>query len=221
MPDPEFDDHAVANQILYNKDGDAVGVIDDAGTKRLQVEAKLIDDTEDDRQKVVHVDFRKEGIAASTYFLLIDLDGASYKHDLARAFLKVGSIVSQATKDKSGAKWRTRVGLILRIDGTDADIGWVSVGLLDLRDSSRFTQDKSETGIFPLLLDLQHAAGAYDKIASAPETGIAAVNTGVTLEDAFGANVTPAVGDLVLYVEQISGTGVCEANYNVGYFAED
>ena len=41
MADAEFQDHAVANQILYDKDGNAVGVVLEDGTYRLQVESRL------------------------------------------------------------------------------------------------------------------------------------------------------------------------------------
>ena len=220
MADPEWDDHAIHNSPIYDKDGNAIDSLDDGGVRRLRVEAKLIDDTQEDRQKIVHVDFMKDAVAATTYFMLIDLDGASYKHDLAKTFLKIASIAALARKTKSSDKWRVRIGLILAIDGTDADIGFISVGYADLRDSGRFLAEKTEVGIFPVLVDLQHAAGAYDKIAASVITDTA-VNTAITLDDAFGAAVTPAVGDLVLQAELVSGSGIVDFAYNVGYFAED
>jgi hypothetical protein len=169
----------------------------------------------------VFVDFAKVGVADTTYFLLIDRTGASYKHDLAKPFLNLTELSATARKTKSGAEWTLRIGLILEIDGEGSKIGFLSVGFLSLRDTSRFIDEKYEA-LFPMFLDLSFggAPASYAKIAASVET-VATVNTAGTLVDAFGAAVVPAVGDLVLEAKEFAGTGEVDFNYTIGYFAGD
>lgn len=47
MADPEFDDHVVGNQVLYDKDGNAVSVVLDGTTYRLAVDANVTQETGD------------------------------------------------------------------------------------------------------------------------------------------------------------------------------
>ena len=70
------------------------------------------------------------------------------------------------------------------------------------------------------MLDLTVVAGAMVNTLSNHIETVTAVNTGVTLEDAAGNNVAPAVGDFVIRAELISGGGTVDfavgAQYYVG-----
>jgi len=173
-----------------------------------------------DRDKLVVANYAKEAVAATTYYMLVDLDGAPYPHDAAGARLVLAGAASQGFKSNIGAKWAVQIGVVMTIDGTEAKLAWLPIASLSLRDTSKFSGGQ-HLPLFPDYVDLAHAAGVFTKIASnLYESNITAVNTGITLEDALGNNVTPAEGDLLIRAELLSGAGTLDFKYAVQYWAE-
>ena len=173
-----------------------------------------------ERDKLVTANYAKEAVVATTYYILVDLDGVPYPHDETGARLIMAGAASQGFKSNVGAKWAVQIGVIMTIDGTDAKIAWLPIASLTLRDTSRFSGGQ-HLPLFPDYVDLAQAAGVFTKIASnLYESGVTAVNTGITLEDALGNSVTPAVGDMLLRAELISGSGSLDFKFAVQYWAE-
>jgi len=173
-----------------------------------------------DRDKLVVANYAKEAIAVTTYYMLVDLSSAAYPHDETGARIILAGAASQGFKSNVGAKWAVQMGVIMTIDGTEAKIGWLPIASLTLRDTSQFSGGQ-HLPLFPDYVDLAQTAGVYDKVASnLYESNVTAVNTGITLEDAFGNNVAPAVGDIVLRAELISGGGTLDFKFAVQYWAE-
>ncbi len=172
-----------------------------------------------DRDLLVAANYAKEGVTATTYYMLIDLSSAAYPHDNTGTRLVLAGAAVAALKSQSSARWAVQLGVVLEIDAVDSKIGWLPVVSAFLRDTSKFEVDRI-VSLFPNLLDLAQSTGAYAKIAtSLAESGIAQVNTGIVLEDALGGSVAPALGDLVLRAEKIDGAGTLGFSVGVQYCA--
>lgn len=174
----------------------------------------------DDRDKIVGVNFAKTLVAATTYYEFVDLDGSNYKHNTSGTALLVASSGGWAAKTNSGSKWNVQLAVILAIDGTSADLGVLPLFSISLGNTSQFS-DKQFQNLFPGVVNLAVSSGDFTYIADGyKETGVTAINTGITLSDVFGSSVTPAVGDLLLRVELVSGVGTLDFAYGLQYWAE-
>jgi len=181
---------------------------------------RIKDEFTDDRDKVVGVNFAKTLVAATTYYEFIDLDGSSYKHNTSGTDIVIASSGGWAAKTNSGSKWKVQLMIVLAIDGTSSDLGILPLFSIDLGNTSQFS-DKQFQNLFPSVLNLAVSSGDFTHIADGyKETGVTAVNTGITLDDVFGSSVTPAVGDLLLRVELISGVGTLDFAYGLQYWVE-
>lgn len=207
--------------IIFDQDGNPVDVIQDVdGYYRIAVDSRISSNPFSlDRDKVVIVNIGREGETDTVYYDLIDLDGPDYKHTPGSA-AKVIGIAGKGLKTNSGSQWAIQLAVILRIDGTDADLGILPGGSISLRDTSIFGASESFI-IFPAFLDLEVSGGDFVKIANGfQELGVTDINTGTTIEDALGNNVTPAVGDVLLRVNRIQGAGTLSFAYGVQYWVE-
>jgi hypothetical protein len=163
--------------------------------------------------------FAEEGVTATTYYMLVDLDGSNYPHT-AGSKVSVVSVFGRAFKSSAGARWSVNAGVITRIDGTDADLKLFAAGSMFLRDTSTLTADAKATVLdFPFSAeisggDLARGVSNFDVL------NVAAINTGGTLEDPNGDTPTPAVGDLIIRANLVSGAGTLDFALSVQYFVE-
>ena len=202
--------------IIFNIDGYEVDTVTDAANL---LGLHTTSPFTIDREKLVAVNFGKENISNTTHFVLIDLDGPDYKHSPGSAVIISGAS-AQALKSVSGSKWDIALLVVLRIDGTNADLGVLPLASVFLRDTSKFS-DGGTIITFPSFIDLTVSGGDFTKIANGlKETNVAAVNTGITFEDALGNSVTPAVGDVLIRTDKVSGAGNLEFVYSMQYFVE-
>lgn len=181
------------------------------------------DDFIDDRDKVVGVSYVKLGVAATTYYMLIDLSNLSggYPHANTTGGVFVAGSNSKGVKTNSGAKWAVEVFVITRIDGTDADIVAIPGVSFSLRDTSTLSLPEQIIQFFPIMLDLTVSAGALVNVLSNfILLNVAAINTAITLEDAGGNNTAPAVGDVIIKAELVSGGGTLDFAMGMQYFVE-
>jgi hypothetical protein len=143
------------------------------------------------RDKVVGVSFFKEAVAATTYYMGIDLSNTTdYKH-IAGDGIQLVQSIGKAFKTNAGSKWRVQLLVVARIDGTDADLVVLPQASMALQDTSKLSIDEQIVNLWPNVLDLTIATGDLTKnLTNAKELNIAAVNTGVnlsgTLDFAFG-----------------------------------
>lgn len=175
----------------------------------------------DDRDKVVAVSYVKFDVAVTTYYILIDLSNTTtYPHANGTGGIFIARSNAKGLKTNSGAKWAVTAFVILRIDGTDADIAALPGISFSLRDASTLSSPEQIINFFPVMLDLTVVAGAMVNTLSNHIETVTAVNTGVTLEDAAGNNVAPAVGDFVIRAELISGGGTVDFAVGAQYYVE-
>jgi hypothetical protein len=124
-------------------------------------------------------------------------------------------------KSNSGASWAAEVFVVTRIDGTDADLTAIPGISFSLRDTSTLSLQEQIIHFFPVMLDLTVSAGELvNVLANFKLLNEATVNTGVTFEDAGGNNIAPAVGDILIRAELISGGGTLDFALGMQYFVE-
>ena len=171
-------------------------------------------------QKLVFAVHHAAAIAATTYVMLIDLSdaGGDYKH-AGTSSIKLASISASLVKSTIGAQWKSVIGVILAVNATDATILWLDGAALFSLDTSALERHKATA--LPWPADLLVTAGDLADVAGGfAESGITEVNTTGTLNNVEGNAKTPAVGDLVLRIEQISGGGTAEVHYSARYYVD-
>lgn len=152
--------------------------------------------------------------ASTTWACLIDLDDSTnYPHNEI-GWLDISS-VSLTVDRSSNAAGSVTVGIITRIDGTDADVtlffGKSFTNATDRNvDLFRYF---GHDGYKALVID-----GETPQIATTARlTGITALNTGLTIPSAYGTT-TPAVGDLV--IRAVNSAGNFSYAVQFGYHGE-
>lgn len=170
-------------------------------------------------EDLVHVEFRKTvAVTGPTYLLLVDLDnaGGAYKHTESGS-VQVAGIVAEIAKNRANDQWDADVGVILAIDGVDADIGFLEAGSVRADNTTEFGQRISNHP-FPIVTSLEVSAGAFTSIAVNSIVTDSSLNTGaVNVEDIGGVLRTPAVGDVVIRVFRVSGTLDANIYYGLTY----
>lgn len=134
---------------------------------------------------------------------LIDLDGAAWHHDPQAIAIHL-SILSLTIDKATNSRGSVSVGVITRIDGTDADVTLFFGRSFTNQDSAQISEFRNYA---PSQLKTDASGGATTKIiTSAKLTAQTALNTGITLDSPAGAaSVTPAVGDIVVRYVLASG----------------
>jgi hypothetical protein len=172
--------------------------------------------TSTERETDVFSQYAELGVAASKYVIMVDKDNAAFPHLLqgqGQNRIDVTSIyvALDAAVNTSGT---LRIGVIRRIDGTDADI-WYIAGIPFLATTTQFIL--SLRGVpSQVKLDMGGSSGIQllHGITNSEETSIAAVNTVTALDSPAGvSSVFPAVGDVIAKLDYVSGGA-----FNIGLF---
>lgn len=170
----------------------------------------------------VWADFHKEAMTDGAYHIFLELNyvgGQQYRHTGGSYFV-ICSGTASAVKSAAADVWLVRVGVIVRINGTDADIAWLHSLDLSAHDPATTGADVLRFG-FDQCVNLQMTTPPnFDRMAVGDiETAIAAVNTGLTLPEISGVARTPAVGDVVMRPDRTTGAGTIDVSYSVQYLS--
>jgi hypothetical protein len=169
-----------------------------------------------ERESDVFSQYSETAIAATKYIVLIDVDNVAFPHIIQgqgqnRIDITSLYVALDAATNTNGI---LNIGVISRIDGTDADM-WYMLGVPFLATTTQFVL--SLRGVpSQVKLDLGGASGTQllHGITNNEETSIAAVNTATLLDSPQGsASVTPDVGDVICKLQHVSGGA-----FNVGLF---
>ena len=165
--------------------------------------------TEKERNLSIH--YQNSAIAATEYSVLVDLsDTSGFPHDstgrIDFSFLKV-----DIEKSAANVIGEVEIGLITRIDGTDADIDYL-YGFQFLKGSETILSEI----INYAPSQLKFAAGRY--ITNVTETNVAAVNTGASLDSPNGS-ISPGLGDIIIKQAYTSG-GNYDLDIEIMYHSE-
>jgi hypothetical protein len=156
-----------------------------------------------ERERNVLSVYQAATIASNKYAILIDLsDTTNFKHTgTARIDLSILRIAAS----RNTFNGVIRVGVITAINGTSASISYFRNAFYD---SSVSNSSYDEVNFSPSQLKCGVSAGTLTRmITNVSETGVTAVNTGLTLDSPRGVNtVTPAVGDIIVKFERTSGS---------------
>jgi hypothetical protein len=166
-----------------------------------------------ERETDVFSQYSELGVATTKYVIMVDKDNVAFPHRLqnqgiARIDITSVYIALDAATNTGGT---LRLGVIRRIDGTDADI-WYFAGIPFLATTTQFIL--SLRGVpSQVKLDM-NGTQLLHGITNSEETSIAAVNTATALDSPqSAASVFPAVGDVIAKLEHASGGA-----FNVGIF---
>ena len=206
--------------ILYDENGNPLTVVNQDGEYHLKVASP--EDT--DRRNIVGADIFHNAIAGPTdYFLAVDLsnEGGSgpYKHSTLSGGVKLTGYSGVLLKSKVQDQWDALVGVVLAIDGTQATVAYLQMGSLHLRSTNEF-KDRVKFETFPVLLDLTVSSGEFSDLVVGFTETTTDLNTGVTIPNVEGTGVTPAVGDVIIKTDRVSGSGTATVHYSFWYFVE-
>lgn len=145
--------------------------------------------------------------AATSFMIAIDLDNAngSYKHSRRARGIRLFSCRSvQSQTDLTSDIWASGVGVIVAINGTRAVVAAPCACDLITAAPSRPAADSYTAMTFGY--EMRVVDGALANYVG-PTVEITDINTGVTLDDAAGNSITPAVGDVILSLASDSPDG--------------
>lgn len=157
-----------------------------------------------ERERDVYAAMNATDVTSDTYAILVDLsDTTNFPHSRTGRVDLTGTYIS--IDRNSTATGFVRIGVITRIDGTDADISWVAGVTFEKSDARQIIRDRKYS---PSQLKCGVVSGALNRIVSAFESAsVTAVNTGVSMDSPRGsATVTPAVGDIIVGYGRTAGS---------------
>jgi len=159
----------------------------------------------------------KEAVAASTPYVLVDLDDvANFPHSRTIELHLLGLILN-AEKASDGI-YDIWVGVVTENDATDGSVTWVYCfhleSVLNPTDSTdRFAWQVDFTlgGAVDEGVNLNVTAGVLTKFASnLTQANHVNWQNDVNRDSPVGAATKPGVGDLVMWVEEVGGTGTID-----------
>jgi len=231
------DKQPVVQNILYKADGTPITIVNEAGADRLATTSVISDGTNvvsvnasgelavtlaGGTADVFGVDFGKSGQTTDAYYMFIDVDNQAgagpYKHAAGTA-VKLHSVIGHLTKSKHSLDWKVVLAVVLRVDGTDADLAYLELSSMHTENSALF-QVALDYKAAPDPLDLTVAAGSLTRIAvKNVQLNVAAVNTATPLEDVSAAGtVAPAAGDILIFSDNLnSGSGTADWHFTANY----
>ena len=170
-----------------------------------------------DPERVSVVNLMKDSLSASAYFLFVDLDneGGKYPH-IAGDHILIANFLACALKSNASDTWCARIGVVVAIDETEATIEYMEMGTLPLRDAS-VLRCESQHLVSVMNLSMKVTDGTLEHVLTNNVTTTSDLNTGTTIEDVAGDQRTPAVGDILLRIDKMSGSGTLTCQYQLWY----
>ena len=180
--------------------------------------------TDAPRRKTFVVNLGAEAISASTPYVLIDLsDSTNFPHSEINWINLLGLILN-AEKASDGV-YDVWVGVVTENDATDGSAQWVHVWHLESAHNPTDSTDRFSE-VVSFTLGGGNPDGIICKVDSGAMTHFAgnqtqASNTNwqndVDRASPVGAATKPGIGDVVVWVEEISGTGTVDVSITAIY----
>jgi len=173
---------------------------------------------------VFAVNLGLQAVAASTAYVLVDLsDVTNFPHSLAN-WLDLLALELNAEKASDGV-FDIWIGVVLENDGTDGSVQWIHVWHLEANGNPTDSTDR-----FVDCVDFAHGGmtpdGIICKVVSSAMPFFAGNQVDadnvlwqndVNLTSPVGATTKPGAGDVVVWVEEVSGTGTIDFSVSAWY----
>lgn len=156
-----------------------------------------------------------EGTDEDTYIILVDLsDNINYPHYKTNRIILKGL---QYSGDLSVARrWHYSVGVITAVDATDINVEWITQGVRNRLAQFNERWWPPEHG---LSLEVRNAT--LENVATNTVSAIDTITSSVYVSTCTCLSGTlPGVGDLILFMDEISDTATLNLFIDVGYDAE-
>jgi len=175
----------------------------------------------------VHVvNLGAEAVAASTPYVLVDLsDVTNFPHSKTQELHLLGLIL-EAEKAADGA-FDVWAGVVTENDATDGSVQWVHAFHLESVTNPTDSTDRAHTQV-----DFTLGGANFDGINCAVVSGALPFFAGNQTQadnvnwqndenrvSPVGSTTKPAVGDLVVWVEEVAGTGTIDFSLTALYAA--
>lgn len=159
--------------------------------------------TETERENNVRAAFALNGIAASSWAILVDLsDNVNWPHEATGA-VHVSVISSQVDK-AANSVGLMQLGVVTRVDGTSGDVKTFAALRFQNGGSDNIIRD---INVSPSQIKCDVVAGVTTKlISNATILNDTGLQTDLAIPTAFGSNAAPGVGDLVIRYTHTSGS---------------
>jgi hypothetical protein len=147
--------------------------------------------------------YKQNAINADSYIIMVDLsDTTNYPHAQTGS-INIDHFTASINFNSGTAQATINLGVITRIDGTDADITYLIndvVGVQSANDTQIINYNYQ-----PSAVSFKVVGGALvGAVSNNIDENIASVNTGLTLQSSRNATITPAVGDIILKLEYVA-----------------
>lgn len=183
---------------------------DEFFTGATKYDAKVTEDGElattvTERERNVYAVIHNDAVGTgNTDYILVDLDDTTNFPHADTSRIDISAVNIHLSQDSGNPDGEVIIGVITRIDGTDADITWGFVIDFNLPSNTNIREDFN---FAPSQLKFETSAGATTRIISNYQSlNDATINTGVSMDSPRGTStVTPAVGDVVLRITNNAG----------------
>ena len=164
-----------------------------------------------DRDDPRFVPLLLSAITSTQYFGLVDLSDRTNFHHSETGRIDLHAIYLQVDRN-STATGSVRLGVITRVNATNADVVYVAGVTFTNSDTRRVLRDRDLR--YPI--QLGQSGGNLTRAIGPKETNIAAINTSGAISGPAGLSWIPAVGDLVVRAERSAGeySGSVSIQYN-------
>ena len=173
---------------------------------------------------VFAVNLGVQAVAASIAYVLIDLsDVADFPHNLAN-WINLLALELHTEKHSDGA-FDIWVGVVTENDGTDGSVQWIHVWHIEAVGNPTDSTDR-----FADCVDLTHGGATPDGIICKVTSGAMPYFAGNQVQannvnwqsdtnrvSPVGSTTKPGVGDVVVWVEEVSGTGTIDFSLTAWY----
>lgn len=170
-----------------------------------------------DYGETYHAVLQAEGVAASTPYVLVDLsDTTNFPHSHTGAVV-VKNLRLHAEKAADGV-YDIWVGVVSENDATDGTADWFHVFHLQASGNPTDSTDRFAQQIsYPSGLNTYVVGGALQQfVTNIQQAGHTNWQNDVYRTSPAGT-VQPAVGDIVMWVEEVSGTGTIDFFVSIDY----
>lgn len=179
---------------------------------------------------IVEVDYRKDNISNSSYFLLIDLDNAEgagpYKHAYVSGDgIKLVGVTGSLRKITPGDKWISFFCVVLNVTESNTTLVPMRPGTIGLRSTADVQKELEASPLTTTVgvpMNLRVVDGTLTNIAVGGD-GLMVVTdltSASQIPDVAGTNRAVAPGDVVLRLQRISGNQSVFFQYHCWYYVE-